>query len=77
MSDRFPSHLEPIYAAWDGNAEALAADIDELGVTVRQWRNRDSIPPRYWPKIIEAASRKGVALEWRQFVPDSEQDAAA
>ena len=62
------SHLNPIYEVWGGNAEALAADIQEQGVTVRQWRNRNSIPPKYWPKIIKAASVKGKHLEWRQFV---------
>lgn len=62
------SHLKPIYDVWDGNAEALASDIGEQGVTVRQWRNRGNIPPRYWPKIIAAAAAKGSALEWHQFV---------
>lgn len=72
------SHLKPIYAVWDDNAEALASEIDELGVTVRQWRNRGNIPPQYWTKIIEAAALKGKLLEWRQFVPPSQdQDAAA
>jgi len=32
------SHLKPIYAVWEDNAEAMASDIGELGVTVRQWR---------------------------------------
>ena len=73
------SHLNPMYAVWDNNAEAMASDIGELGVTVRQWRNRGNIPPQYWAKIIEAAALKGVLLEWRQFVPpsDASQDAAA
>jgi hypothetical protein len=74
------SHLKPIYAVWEGNAEALASDINEQGVTVRQWRNRGNIPPQYWTKIIEAAALKGKLLEWRQFVPpatDARQDAAA
>lgn len=72
------SHLEPVYAVWAGNAEAMAADIGELGVTVRQWRNRNNIPPQYWPKIIEAAALKGKLIEWRQLVPpDQSQDAAA
>lgn len=62
------TYLKPIYDVWDGNAEALAADIGEQGVTVRQWRNRNSIPARYWPKIIQAASMKGKLLEWQQFV---------
>jgi hypothetical protein len=69
------SHLSPIYAVWEHNAEALAHDIGESGVTVRQWRNRGNIPPRYWPKIIEAADRKGATLEWTQFVP-AEDEAA-
>lgn len=63
------SHLIPIYDVWDGNAEAMAADIAESGVTVRQWRNRGNIPPQYWPKIIEAAVARGKHLNWRQFVP--------
>lgn len=67
------SHLKPIYAVWDDNAEAMANDIGELGVTVRQWRNRGNIPPQYWTKIIEAAALKGKLLEWRQFVPPTDQ----
>lgn len=72
------SHLNPIYAVWENNAEAMASDIGELGVTVRQWRNRGNIPSQYWPKIIEAAALKGKLVEWRQFVPPAQsQDAAA
>jgi hypothetical protein len=63
------SHLTPIYDVWDGNAEALASDIEEQGVTVRQWRNRGNIPSPYWPRIIAAAEKKGAKLEWTQFVP--------
>lgn len=74
------SHLKPIYAVWEDNAEAMASDIGELGVTVRQWRNRGNIPPQYWTKIIEAAALKGHLVEWRQLVPPShnttQQDAA-
>lgn len=68
------SQLTAIYDVWGGNAEAMAADIDEKAVTVRQWRNRGSIPPRYWPKIIDRAAERGKSLNWRQFVPE---DAAA
>lgn len=72
------SHLKPIYDVWDGNAEALAADIGEQGVTVRQWRNRGNIPPRYWAKIIKAAADKGQSLELHQFVaPEGEEQRAA
>ena len=71
------SHLKPIYEVWDGNAEAMAADIGESGVTVRQWRNRGNIPPHYWPRIISEAKRKGVKLEWLQFVPPMKADREA
>jgi hypothetical protein len=67
------SHLTPIYDIWEGNAEAMAADIGESGVTVRQWRNRGNIPPKYWDRIISAAAAKGHSLEWRQFVAPDEQ----
>lgn len=62
------SHLRQIYDIWSGNAEALAADIGELGVTVRQWRNRGNIPAKYWPKIITAAQTKGAELTLDQFI---------
>lgn len=48
----------------------MATDIGESGVTVRQWRNRGNIPPRYWPKIItEAKDKKGANLDLAQFIP--------
>ncbi len=64
------SQLASIYAVWGGNAEAMASDIGEKPVTVRQWRNRGSIPPRYWPKIIERAKKRGARLNWLEFISD-------
>jgi len=66
------SHLTPIYAVWDGNAEALAADIGESGVLVRQWRNRGNIPPKYWQRIIDAAAARGAAVPWTAFMANAE-----
>ncbi len=62
-------HLYHIYEVWDGNAEALATDIAELGVTVRQWRNRGDIPSRAWPKIIHAAAARGTVLRLEDSDP--------
>lgn len=70
------SHLKPIYDAWDGNAEAMATDIGEQGVTVRQWRNRGNIPPQYWPRIIAEAAKRGRALEFHQFIPPASTELA-
>jgi hypothetical protein len=69
------SYLTPIYDAWAGNAEALAADIGVPGVTVRQWRNRGNIPPRYWSAIIGAAAKRGVMIDLSQFLPPTSQAA--
>lgn len=69
------SHLEPIFAVWGDNAEALAADIDEKGVTVRQWRNRGDIPSRAAQlKIITAAwEKKGKLLKLEDFLSPEER----
>jgi hypothetical protein len=66
------ANIKLLYSAWDGNAEALAADIGELGVTVRQWRNRGSVPPEYWPIIIEKSAAKGVLLSVEDFGPSAQ-----
>src|SRR3546814_7902746 len=63
------SHLTPIFAVWDHNAEAMAAAIGEPGVKVRQWRNRGNIPSRYWPRIIAEAKKKRAKLDMSQFIP--------
>jgi hypothetical protein len=61
--------IEKIYKIWGDNAEALASDIGEAGITVRQWRNRKSIPPRVWAPIIAKAAEKGFPLTVADFGP--------
>ena len=44
----------------------LAEDLGEEVGTVRQWRNRDTLPDRVWKATVEAAERReipGVTLE--------------
>lgn len=71
------SHLNKIFAVWDDNAEALASDIGEKGVTVRQWRNRGDIPSRAAQlKIIRAAyERCGTVLSLEDFLSPEERRA--
>lgn len=69
-------NISNIYDPWGGNAEAMAADIGVPGVTARQWRNRRSIPPRYWQAIISAAERRGHRLAIEAFVAITTEAAA-
>ncbi len=63
------SKLDPLYEPWNGNAEAMAADIGEPGVKVRQWRNREFIPQEYWQRIMdEAAAKRGKVLPPELFI---------
>jgi hypothetical protein len=62
-------HLNKIFDVWNGNAESMAADIGETGVTVRQWRNRGSIHSDHWPKIIKAADARGIVIRPEDFWP--------
>jgi hypothetical protein len=71
------ANMERIYSAWGGNAEDMASDLGEKGVTVRQWRNRNSIPPERWPLIIEKSAAKGVLLAVDDFGPSPEVLAVA
>jgi DNA-binding transcriptional regulator YdaS (Cro superfamily) len=66
------ANMKLVYSAWDGNAEAMAAELGERGVTVRQWRNRGSIPPEHWPAIIEKAAARGVMLSVEDFGPSAQ-----
>lgn len=63
------TNIAKIYGVWDGNAEALATDIGEAGITVRQWRNRNSVPPRAWASIITKAAERGAMLSVSDFGP--------
>lgn len=40
------------------SAEELADDLGEKGVTVRAWKNRNSIPPAYWDGVVSAGARR-------------------
>ena len=44
---------------WETPAQ-LAEDLGEEVGTVRQWRNRDSLPDRVWKKTVEAAQARGL-----------------
>ena len=44
----------------------LASDIGQKAVTVRGWRNRNSIPAGYWSAVVAAAAGrefKGVTTD--------------
>jgi hypothetical protein len=51
-----------------GGATALADHLSKAPTTVASWKDRASIPIEYWPKLLEVASEKGVALDYEQLV---------
>lgn len=61
-----------VIALW-GKATILASDIGENPVTVRAWRNRNSIPADKWRKIISAAERRGFDLSLDDLARIAEQ----
>jgi hypothetical protein len=68
-----------VLAKW-GEGE-LAADTRLDAGLVRSWRNRNSIPPDYWPAVAAAAKGRkirGVSIEFlaRLRKPRKRRDAA-
>lgn len=47
-----------IIACWESNAD-LASDLGIGTAHARTMRERNSIPPIHWPRLVEAASRRG------------------
>lgn len=50
-----------IIARWP-SAVALAEDIGESEITVRSWKQRNSIPARHWLSIVRAAQKRKVEV---------------
>jgi hypothetical protein len=44
------------------SAEQLADDLGIKGVTVRQWRNRNSIPAEHWLRLIEVGRARALSV---------------
>jgi hypothetical protein len=55
-----PRSFADVIGCWE-TAEQLGADIGEPGVNVRAWRNRNSLPPEHWTKLVDAATQRGFA----------------
>jgi hypothetical protein len=67
------ARIAQIYSTWP-SAAALARDIGESEVTVRQWRNRSKrIPVRCWRKIAAAALLRGVTIPIDWFLDEADQ----
>lgn len=49
-----------IISAWPSRRD-LAADLAVDEGLVKQWQRRDSIPARYWHRLVEAASERQIS----------------
>lgn len=51
-----------------GGPRKVAERIGTTERRVRGWRDRDSIPARYWPGLIREAKRQKVRLKYEELV---------
>lgn len=76
-----PSTISDLIGKWDKLTE-FAADVGCGYEAARKMRDRESIAPEHWPKVIAASQAKdipGVTYEWlaarRVATPTPEQPA--
>ncbi|HEV8389531.1 MAG TPA: hypothetical protein VGQ35_06800 [Dongiaceae bacterium] len=56
-----PVSFRDVIARWPAT-RSFARDAGCSPTLVRQWRHRDFVPAHYWPRIVEGAGRRGIAL---------------
>lgn len=59
MSPMSKIHAD-IIEAWPGGLQALAADMEVPYFRARQWKTRNSIPSKYWARLLDAAPSRRV-----------------
>jgi len=59
--------IQKIIERWP-NRQALADDAGVDLFAVHRWYQRKSIPARYDMTILDAASRRNIALNWRELM---------
>lgn len=55
-----PDTFETLLAHW--TTPELSADLGVPYVTARKMRERKSVGVDHWPRLVEAAARKGILL---------------
>lgn len=55
-----PTTFREVIGRWPAT-RFFARDAGCSPLLVRQWRHRNFIPPQYWPRIVSAAARRGMA----------------
>lgn len=48
--------------------QALADDIGKKLIVVHRWYQRCSIPSKYDARLLDAASARNIALNWRELM---------
>ena len=51
--------FQDLIAQWDTVA-AFAVDVEVPYQRARKWRDRNNIPPEYWPKLVSACRSRGL-----------------
>src|SRR5690606_14396720 len=59
-----PASFAELISLWPTAAD-LAADLGEKYQTVAAWKQRNSIPPDRWGRVIAAAEKRGfINIDW-------------
>ncbi len=59
------THVE-IIDKWP-SIQVLADEIKQDPTKVRQWRNRESIPAKFWVDIVSLAQARDIAITYKQL----------
>lgn len=62
MNNNSPATFDELINQWPSLGE-MATDLGVQYVNVYRWKERNSIPPEYWGKVLEAAKRRKIRLK--------------
>lgn len=70
-----PDTFEALLANW--STPELSADLGVPYVTARKMRERKSVGVDHWPRLVDAATRKGISIDVAKLVELRNQRSAA
>lgn len=66
MNNNSPATFDELINQWPSLGE-MATDLGVQYVNVYRWKERNSIPTKYWVPLIEAARRRKIRIGYREL----------